>query len=98
MSKGQRTSSTFTLDSPRGSDTDELLRWLHQFDRQFRATLRNIATDFSQGNSALEIVDSEPTADDLDDGQRVLYDTGSELRMYTTVNDTLYYTTFTEVT
>jgi len=98
MSKGQLTNEYFTIDSPRGKSNEELFQWAKNVDRHLRTILLNIANDFRQGNSGLEVYDSEPTIDELDTGQRVLYDTGTEVRMYTALEDRLFYVTLTEVT
>lgn len=98
MSKGQRIGGSFSLDRPRRKDTESLYKWTDTLDNQLRELVLNISEDFRQGNAGMEVYDEEPTADELDTGQRVLYDTGSEVRIYTAIDDKLYYVTLTEVT
>lgn len=92
MSKGQRTREGLTLSSPR--ETEE---WLRELDTVLNDFAQRVYEDIKQGNSSLTVSETKPTVDDLDDGQRVLYYTGTELRTYITVNGVLYYSLWTEV-
>lgn len=92
-----RTPSNLSIGSP--TTKDYLLPWAQSLDSQLRYIVGAVSSDLRQGNARLEVFDDEPEADDLDTGQRVLHETDDgDVRMYTVIDDKLYYTKLTEVT
>ena len=84
------------IASPIGDTVEDLKFWLEQFDRQFRVFVADVNTDLNQGTSTLEVYPTMPGIKEIDEGQRFLFWTGTELRQYTNFNDEFYYTILTK--
>ena len=98
MKKHQLTTSELGINPPSRKEVDALYNWARELDLHLRRFKSSVFIDISNDNTKMEIMDVEPTADEIDDGQKVLYDTGSEVRIYTSIGNRLFYTTLTEVT
>ena len=84
------------ISGPSGESAKDLLFWLDQFDLYFRTFVKNLNSDLINGTSTLPVYETMPAVKEIDEGQRFLFHTGSELRQYTNFNDDFYYSVLTK--
>ncbi len=91
-----RTPRNLEIDSPRSEDLSDIAEYVMSLDRHLRYLIRAIHGDFDSGRGRLEVREEEPCPDELDQGERVLYEHEGVMRMYTQVDGQLYYLEFEE--